>query len=450
MGASDTTVSPDAQRTRLRGSDVKVISVATLGWSVDMFDLLVVLNIAPQVSKAFFPSANPMLGLTATYASFAVSLVVRPLGSLIFGALADRAGRRRSMMIAVLSAGVATALIGVLPGAVTIGALAAVGIILLRIVQGLFVGGITASTHTLATETVPERYRGLTAGVIKGGGASLAVVIINAIIIALDSAMGPAAFDAWGWRLLFGVALLGSLLNYVLLRRTEESPLWRRAHAKRVASAGTASIPHPGRVLFSARYRGLVVSSALIVFTASAQYYLTTGILPTVYKEVFQLDQDVASTLVIINVVGSALVAAVCGHLSQHLGRRPVFLGTGAACLILIPGLYGLLVVLGTPGTAMVLVCSAVMVMASGAITSPLIIFLNERFPTELRSTATAFSWNTGYGLAGMMPTVITAVSAGPDSVVPALIATTLVIAIAFMILMARAAETRGALVTSS
>lgn len=434
-----------AERTRLRRSDVKVISVATLGWSVDMFDLMMVLNIAPQVAAAFFPSSNALLGLTATYASFAISLVVRPIGSLVFGALADRAGRRRSMTIAVLGAGVATALMGVLPGAVSVGVAAPIGVILLRIVQGVFVGGITASTHTLATETVPEGYRGLTAGVIKGGGASLAVALINVIIIALDAAIGPAAFDAWGWRLLFGFALVGSVINYLLLRTTEESPLWRRAQAARAAApAGTPR--HPGRALFTTRWRGLVITSMVIVFTASAPYYLTTGILPTVYKEVFGLDQDVASSFVIINVVGSALVAAVCGHLSQHVGRKKVFLYSGAACLVLIPGLYGVLLAAGAPGTAAVLASSAVMVMASGATTSPLIIFLNERFPTEIRSTATAFTWNIGYGLSGMVPTFVTGVSGSSAAILPTLIVTSLVVVAVFLATVAWTTETRGAL----
>jgi MFS family permease len=297
---------------------------------------------------------------------------------------------------------------------------------------------------------VPERYRGLTAGVIKGGGASLAVVVINVIIIGLDAAVGPAAFDAWGWRILFGVALIGSLANYLMLRRIEESPLWRTARAEREKSGDRAYPPHPGRALFSARWRGLVVTSALIVFTASAPYYLTTGILPTVYKAVFRLDQDVASSFVIINVVGSALVAAACGHLSQHVGRRKVFLGAGTACLVLIPGLYALLMLLDAPGTVVVLTSSAVMVMASGAITSPLIIFLNERFPTEIRSTATAFTWNVGYGLSGLAPTFVTGVSASTGAIVPTLIVTSLVVAVVFMILMARSAETRGALAAPS
>ncbi|WP_413099874.1 MFS transporter [Streptomyces sp. Inha503] len=453
MTGNETPVSigPDPETLpRLSRADVKVIGTAVLGWTVDMFDLMLILHVASHVSTAFFPSANPMLGLTATYGAFAVSLVVRPLGGLVFGSLADRAGRRRAMAIAVLGAGVTTALMGLLPGVATLGVAAPVSLMLLRVVQGVFVGGVSASAHTLATESVPERFRGLTAGLIKGGGASLAVVAINLLILAVTAVAGPDGFAAWGWRVLFLAGLLGSVLNYLALRRTEESPLWLRRRAQLAASApagaGPDQVERPGRALFSRRWRTLTLTSAAIVFTASAPYYLTTGILPTVYKQVFGLSQGETSSFVIINVVGSAAVAALCGHFSQRVGRKKVFLGAGVACLVLIPGLYAVMVWVDRPAPAFLLACSAVMVMASGAISAPLIIFLNELFPTELRSSATAFAWNVGYGLSGMMPTVVTAVSVGADDMVPTLIVMSVLLGALFLGLLARSGETRGAL----
>ncbi|ALL77755.1 hypothetical protein AD006_25050 [Pseudonocardia sp. EC080610-09] len=427
---------------RLTGRDRKSLGAAVLGWTVDMYDLLVILHVASYVSAAFFPSeGSPMLGLTATYAAFAISLVVRPLGALVFGSIADRAGRRPAMAIAVIGAGVSTAAMGFLPGVATIGVAAPVLLLALRVVQGLFVGGITASTHTLATETLPERWRGMAAGLIKGGGASLAVVLINLLVIGLVAVQGQETFAAWGWRVLFVVALLGSVANYLVLLRVEESPAWV---ARRAGAAGRPADPSPVRALFSARWRMLVLTTIVIVFTASAPYYLTTGILPTVYKQSLGLSQQAASAFLIINVVLSAAVAVVCGHLSQRVGRRPVFVASGIACLVCIPGLY--LVMSGRPSDWVLLLCGAVMVMTSGAISAPLIIFVNELFPTEVRSTATAFSWNVGYGLSGMLPTFVTAVSSGPGAIIPVLIVTSLVIAAGFLLMMVRTRETRGAL----
>ncbi|MBK1783631.1 MFS transporter [Prauserella cavernicola] len=442
MSERDVTATPAQSPDRLSPAHRKALGAAVLGWTVDMYDLLVILHVASYVSAAFFPAeAGSLVGLTATYAAFAVSLVVRPLGALVFGSFADRAGRRPAMVLAVIGAGAATALMGVLPGVATLGFVAPVLLIVLRIVQGLFVGGITASTHTLATESLPERWRGMAAGLIKGGGASLAVVLINLLVIALVALLGQDAFASWGWRVLFVVALAGSLLNYLVLRRVEESPAWVARNAARDTSAAKI---RPGRALFSRQWRTVTLAAVAIVFTASAPYYLTTGILPTVYKQVLNMSQDSASLFLIVNVVLSAAVAVVCGHLSQRVGRRKVFLVSGTACLVLIPGLY--LVMSTGPGEWLLLVCGALMVMASGAISAPLIIFVNELFPTEIRSTATAFSWNVGYGLSGMLPTLVTGISAGVSSIIPTLIAVSAVLSVVFLILTVRAKETRGAL----
>ncbi len=447
MSESRTIQPASVGKERMTREQGKAVGAAVLGWMIDMFDLMVILHVAGYVSRVFFPSDNDMLALTATYASFAISLLVRPLGALILGTVADRHGRRLSMTIGVVGAGIATALMGVLPGVATIGFVAPVLFILLRIVQGVFVGGIAASTHTLATESVPERFRGMTAGLIKGGGASLAVIVINLMVIGISAIIGDDAFGQWGWRILFLTALVGSLINYVVVQRTEESPLWKAGqNAIRAKGALTTTNPTPVRDLFSKRWRKPMLITAAIVFAGSAPYYLTTGILPTVFKTHLHLPQSQASLFLIINVFGSALVAVLCGHLSQHVGRKPVFLWSGLGCLVLIPGLYWLIEYVLSDQPAWILVASAVMVMLSGAISAPLIIFLNETFPTEIRSTATAFSWNVGYGLSGMMPTVVTAISAETGNIIIVLIALSAVISAIFMVLVFGSTETKGRL----
>lgn len=436
-----------AVRTRLNLNDVKVIGVATIGWTIDIFDLMIVLHLASQLSAAFFPESSPLLALTATYVSFAISVVFRPLGSLLFGAIADTAGRRKSMILAVMGAGISTALVGVLPTAAMIGLIAPLGLVLLRVAQGLFVGGITASTHTIATESVPERFRGLTAGIIKAG-ASLAVALINLIIIGLVALLGREHFDDWGWRLVFAAGLLGSLANLALLLKTEESPLWRNRRAQLMASSQTGQdqAVHPTRVLFSRRWRSSVIAAAIIVFAASAPYYLTVGILPTVYKQVYHLPQEKASWFLTVSMIGGMIVAPLCGHISQHVGRRVVFLVSGIAVVILVPGLYGVMLLLDPPGTAVLLASGVIMVILAGAISAPLIIFLNEQFPTEIRSTATAFTWNIGYGLSGLMPALVVAVSPTTDAVVPTLLALSLIVGVVFLISVGRSKESRGTL----
>lgn len=130
--------------------------------------MLVLLYVASTIGPLFFPSGNEMLQLAAADASFGISLIIRPLGGAVFGRYADRVGRR-SMVVTVTGVGVATALMGVLPTYATIGIWAAMLFIALRLAQGLLVGGVVASTHTLGTESVPQRWRGLVSGLVNGG-----------------------------------------------------------------------------------------------------------------------------------------------------------------------------------------------------------------------------------------------------------------------------------------
>ncbi|HYM02376.1 MAG TPA: MFS transporter, partial [Stellaceae bacterium] len=149
------------------------ITASCLGWSLDLFDLFILLYVAPVIGQLFFPSTYPTLSLAAVYASFAVTLLMRPVGSAVFGSYADRHGRRGAMILAVVGVGVATALFGVLPTIQQAGIVAPALFLALRLVQGVFVGGVVASTHTIGTESVPPHWRGAMSGFIGGGGAGL-------------------------------------------------------------------------------------------------------------------------------------------------------------------------------------------------------------------------------------------------------------------------------------
>ena len=150
------TASPVATR-QMRNA----IVASVLGWSLDLFDLFILLYVAPVVGALFFPSSVPTLSLAAVYASFAVTLLMRPVGSAIFGHYADVHGRKNAMFVAIVGVGVSTAAFGLLPTIAQVGFIAPVLFLALRLVQGVFVGGVVASTHTIGTEwVVAELARG--------------------------------------------------------------------------------------------------------------------------------------------------------------------------------------------------------------------------------------------------------------------------------------------------
>ncbi len=168
--------------TSLTGRQRVLAAAASIfGWGLDLFDLLILLYMAPIIGRLFFPASNLMMSLAATYASFAVTLLMRPLGSAIFGTYADRSGRRMALMVAVVGVGVTTAIFGALPTVRTIGWLASLLFVFFRLVQGIFVGGVVASSHTIGTESVPERWRGLMSGAVGGGGSALGGLLASLV-----------------------------------------------------------------------------------------------------------------------------------------------------------------------------------------------------------------------------------------------------------------------------
>src|ERR1700761_8280886 len=167
--AEGTEVAPAVASRQMRNA----IVASVLGWSLDLFALFILLYVAPVVGALFFPSTVPTLSLAAVYASFAVTLLMRPVGSAIFGHYADVHGRKNAMFVAIVGVGVSTAAFGLLPTIGQVGLIAPILFLVLRLVQGVFVGGVVASTHTIGTEWASPNWRGAMSGLVGGGGGGI-------------------------------------------------------------------------------------------------------------------------------------------------------------------------------------------------------------------------------------------------------------------------------------
>ncbi len=226
-------------------------SIASLlGWSLDLFDLFILLFVAPEIGRLFFPTSIPTLSLAAVYASFAITLIMRPLGSAIFGNLADRTGRKRAMTIAVTGVGISTALFGALPTVMQIGIFASVLFIILRLVQGIFVGGVVASTHTIGTESVPPKYRGFMSGLIGGGGAGLGALLASIVYFIVSAIFPgePSASGAGGLCSLLGFSVPS--LAFLFSSRWRSPPTGRSLSRPK-------TIPNPKKRLPVSYFRGI-------------------------------------------------------------------------------------------------------------------------------------------------------------------------------------------------
>lgn len=379
------------------------IVASVLGWSLDLFDLFILLYVAPVVGKLFFPSSQPTLSLAAVYASFAVTLLMRPVGSAVFGSYADRLGRKRAMIVAVIGVGFATAAFGLLPTVHVIGALAPILFLILRLIQGVFVGGVVASTHTIGTETVPAHWRGTISGFVGGGGAGFGALIASIAYYITSSAFPGDAFAVWGWRFMFFTGILSSVLGFFIFNALEESPLWAQLDRSKVSEHA------PLRALFSRPHLNTFLVNLLITAGGGVGYYLTSGYMPTFLRVVLKLPNPTTSALLIAGSLVTIVAAISIGALSDLLGRKKTYLLFGVLNVILLPIFY--LVLAHEESVGAVWFYSLVIAFLGNAAYAPTLIFLNERFPTELRASGTGLSWNVGFAIGGLMPTFVSLVS---------------------------------------
>ncbi|WP_213738626.1 MFS transporter [Bradyrhizobium sp. dw_411] len=390
------------------------IIASVLGWSLDLFDLFILLYVAPVVGALFFPSNVPTLSLAAVYASFAVTLLMRPVGSAIFGHYADVHGRKNAMFVAIVGVGISTAAFGVLPTIAQAGVIAPVIFLLLRLVQGIFVGGVVASTHTIGTEWAAPNRRGAMSGLVGGGGAGIGALMASFVFLVMSSLFPGDAFAVWGWRCMFFSGLLSSLLGWFIFTNLEESPFFKEQQKQKAAGTITAT-QSPVKLLFSNRFRGVLLLNLLVTFGGGAGYYLTSGYLPSFLKVVNAVPNSTSSLILMGASVVALISAVLIGGLSDMIGRKKTFLVVGVCMLILLPLCY-LGMAKATDTTSITLYAFAIAFLGNAGY-APVLIFLNERFPTEIRASGTGLSWNIGFALGGMMPTFVSLASASPAQI---------------------------------
>ncbi|MGP8119681.1 MAG: MFS transporter [Xanthobacteraceae bacterium] len=429
-------VSIDASR-RARNA----VMASVLGWSLDLFDLFILLYVAPVVGALFFPSSIPTLSLAAVYASFAVTLLMRPVGSALFGHYADVHGRKGAMLVAIVGVGVSTAAFGLLPTIAQVGVLAPILFLILRLIQGVFVGGVVASTHTIGTESVSPKWRGAMSGLVGGGGAAIGSLLASFVFLIASWLFPGDAFAVWGWRFMFFCGLLSSLLGWFLFKNLEESPFFKD-YLKRRAAGQTVATPSPVKTLFSGSYRHVLLLNLMLTFGGGAGYYLTSGYLPAFLKVVNGIPNRTSS----IVLMGASVIALVStllfGALSDLIGRKKTFLLVGVGMAVLLPLCY--LNLAKTTDTTAVTFYALAIAFLGNAGYAPILIFLNERFPTEIRASGTGLSWNIGFALGGMMPTFVSLASSGPAQIPMSLSIFIVVIFVIYLVGAVLIPETKG------
>lgn len=413
------------------------------GWAFDLFDLFILLYVAGTVGKLIFPTSSPTLSLAAVFASFAVSVLLRPAGAAIFGSVADRRGRKKTMVIVLAGVGLSTASMGLVPTFATVGLLAPLIFLILRFVQGIFVGGVVAATHTLGTESVSQRWRGLMSGLIGGGGAGIGAAMASGLFIVVSRAFPGGQFDVWGWRVMFFAGLVAAILSYFVLRGVQESPVWKEQQAK--TQQGTEPKARLTDLVRSGGGRIFILNIVLVAGAAS-QYYLTSGYLPTLLDSVAEVPKSSQGVILLVSSLGVVVAAVLAGELSHHLGRRRTMLLAGGLNLVALPLFVWLIVSADPNATGVVMFYACCLAFFANTSYAPIMVFLNERYPTALRSRGTALCWNVGFMIGGLMPTFLNLASPELSDVPGRLMVFLGAVVVVFIVANIISPETRGAM----
>ncbi|UCV06859.1 MFS transporter [Dechloromonas denitrificans] len=395
--------SPETQQTIQK----KVVIAACFGTFLEWYDFLTFASLAIYFSVLFFPSGDPVAALLASLGTFGVGMIVRPLGAALFGSLGDRHGRRTIFLVTIIVMGVSTVCVGLLPTYEQVGLLAPALLLLLRMLQGLSVGGEIGGAAVYLTEHAPEGRRGLYTSVLQLMGP-LGMMASTLQIIALQYFLSEADFKAWGWRIPF---LLSALLLVVSIKsrmNLHESPVFRHLREKN----GLAKTPL--RDCF--RDRQTLGRMGLLFFCISAGgslLFFSAQVYTNVFlKTVVNLPAAQAGALVMISTLALFPATLFCGWLSDRIGRRPVLLaGLISGAITIYPVFQGLLHYgqQATPDTTMITLLLLVLVIPLACITGPQTATLPELFPARTRYTAVALPHNLSAGwIGGMSPFMVT------------------------------------------
>ncbi|MBM7367980.1 MFS transporter [Gordonia hydrophobica] len=370
----------------------RVAFASCTGTTIEFYDFFVYGTAAALVfPQVFFPALGSAAGTVASFATFAVAFIARPLGAALFGHFGDRIGRKKTLISTLLLMGVATVLIGCLPSADTIGIAAPLVLIALRIAQGLAVGGEWAGATLLATEYAPKAKRGLYA-VFPQLGPAIAFALSSATFLLVNMFIGEEseAFINYGWRIPFIASALLVLIGLYVRLNVEETPVFaRQSLAARTSSVG----PLVG--VFKNQPRELLLASGALAMMF-AFFYVGTAYLTNYGTATLGLSRGTVLSLGFVAALAFCASIVFSAMFSDRIGRRTMVI---ASCALAIPGGLILFPLLNTGSPAAFLAGLSLALVIMGISYGPAGALLPEMFRTEYRYTGAGMA----YAIAGVL-----------------------------------------------
>ncbi|WP_280479367.1 MFS transporter [Nocardia asiatica] len=302
-----------------------------MGNATEWFDYGVYATTATYLTSAFFPGE---LGTLGTMLGFAISFVLRPLGGMVWGPLGDRVGRKAVLATTILLMAAATGAIGLLPTHASVGVLAPIMLILLRVVQGFSTGGEYGGAATYLAECATDRKRGFLGSFLEFGTLA-GFVGGSATVLACQLALGSDAMYAWGWRIPFLIAIPLGLTGWYLRARLAESPVFTEVAERKRPPGGLREV--------LTTYRRETLTLAGLVVALNVVNYTLLTYQPTYLQHTIGMGESATSAMMLLGQLVMMLVLPFFGRLSDSVGRRPMWLFSLLGLALLAVPMYWLM-----------------------------------------------------------------------------------------------------------
>jgi len=370
--------------------DARTLLLSSLGGALEFYDFVVFVFLALPLSELFFPrDTAPWLAQVQVYGIFAAGYLARPLGGIVMAHFGDRSGRKRMFTLSVFLMALPTLAIGLLPVYAQVGVLAPLLLLLLRVVQGIAVGGEVPGAWVFVAEHVPPRHTGFACGSLTAG-LTLGILIGSLLSASIGARLAPAQMLAWGWRVPF---LLGGVFGFVavwLRRWLDETPVFVELRERRQLSRGL-----PLRVVLSA-HRGGVAVSMLVTWMLTAAIVVVILMLPSLAPHAFHLRPELAAQGNVLAALGLTLGCVGYGVLADRFGALPVLL---VGALVLIIGTYALFVDLAAGGRLFLPLYALDGLLVGVVGVGPVV--MGGAFPPAVRCSGLSFAYNVAYAVFG-------------------------------------------------
>ncbi|PYM07825.1 MAG: MFS transporter [Candidatus Rokuibacteriota bacterium] len=418
----------------------RVVIAAAVGNVIEWYDFYIFGSLASILAVKFFEKSHPVAAFLSTVAIFSIGFLIRPLGALVFGWLGDRVGRKYTFIATLSGMGVSTALIGFVPTYAAIGLAAAVTLFVLRLIQGLCLGGEYGGAITYVAEHISDEKRGYYTGWLQTS-PTLGIVVSLAVIIGTQKYLGDAAFNEWGWRIPFIISLLLVAIAIYIRLSLQETPIFQEIKAKGQTSK------NPWREAFLSRNIKYVLIASVVVLGQGCVWY--SGQFWALYflQKVQKIDVLTSSYIVGIGLLIATPTLVFWGWLSDKIGRKPIILGGMLLASLTYYPLYMALGNYADPKNVnygMSILIIVILVNYVGMTYGPIAAFLAEFFPGRIRYTSVSVPYHIGNGWGGgLVPIITTAVYLNTHSVGWALVYPIGLPAIMFLIALFVMPETR-------